>query len=166
MFRFLLFFRIPNRLQNKKLIFRYCCGISSKNMICFWRKNLPYIVKWHQLACSLFGVSSRECRAAELAKRYVQTRVSGYKIWVYSRITSLSAASVPVIFSSLDELREAIHNSIRRRRKILEGKFFRYFYVACLILLQKMTSSNEYICDNVIWFTFIGHSTTLWPEMD
>ena len=53
------------------------------------------------------GVRSRECRATELARLYVQTRVSGHKNWLYSCITSLSAGSVPVIFSSLD-LRGAV----------------------------------------------------------
>ena len=60
----------------------------------------------HFFAIKVFrGVSSRECRAAELARLYVQTRVSGHKIWLHSRITSLSAGSVPVVFSSLDLIR-------------------------------------------------------------
>ena len=60
-----------------------------------------FIVKQHQLTCSLLGVSSRECRAAEIARLYVQKRVSGHKIWLPSPIISLSAGSIPVIFSSL-----------------------------------------------------------------
>ena len=66
----------------------------------FWRKNL-FILKQHEVACSRLGVSLWRNCAVKLARLYIQSRVSGHKIWLHSRIKSLSAGSVPVIFNWL-----------------------------------------------------------------
>ena len=92
---------MPNRtFKTESFYFANVCPSFRKHDLFLEKKNF-FILKQHQLACSLLRVCSRECRAAELARLYVQSRVSGNKIRLPSRITSLSAASVPVIFSSL-----------------------------------------------------------------
>ena len=63
-----------------------------------------FIMKQLQLAnCSLELACGEFC-AAKLARLYVQTRVSGHKILLCSRITSLTAVSVPVISVLWDHL--------------------------------------------------------------